>query len=154
MEIRDPQLIRIWQQKNLPVVYHQGKGKPILFRVPFAPGNRDWVRGEHRHKPVWNAKMICWETPLAWFDELIAQSLKRFSKTYVVQVHKELQKCAPACWSASGYHCECSCMGANHGTGSPGANWREISETFAFQWGERKYACRLISAKIREERLN
>jgi hypothetical protein len=55
-------------------------------------------------------------------------------------------KCAPACLYAVGYHCECSCMGANHGTGHPGGRWHEVSDTFAFNWGPKQYACRLIAA--------
>jgi hypothetical protein len=37
-------------------------------------------------------------------------------------------------------------MGMNHGSGHPGGHWREVSDTFAFQWGPRKYACRLLAA--------
>jgi hypothetical protein len=147
MESRDPRLEAIWKQTAIPVVYRQVRPKPLLIRVPFAADNYGWLRGERRHKPKWDATYKRWETPVAWFDEVIQQSLNRYGRVYVIQLHKEHQKCAPACWNAKGFHCECSCMGANHGMGHPGGKWREVSETFAFSWGPRQYACRLITRK-------
>jgi hypothetical protein len=145
MEKQDPRLKSIWRQTETPVIYKQPRPQPILFKVPYARDNYDWVHGDKHHKPKWNSKFKCWETPISWFDELIEQALKRFGKIYVIQTYKELQKCAPACWNATGFHCECSCMGANHGSGDPGRTWQEVSDTFAFQWGPRQYACRLIT---------
>lgn len=146
MDAQDPRLREIWLQKVVPVVYRQVRPEPVLLRIPYAQNNFEWVRGEKRHKPDWNAKFKCWETPVSWFDELIERTLRKFGKVYVIQLFKEHQKCAPACWNAKGFHCECSCMGANHGSGHPGGRWHEVSETFAFQWGARKYSCRLITA--------
>lgn len=73
---------------------------------------------------------------------LIDQTLKRYGEAYVIQLNKEQQKCAQACWNAQGHDCECSCMGANHGNGHPGGRWHEVSDTFAFQWGPTQFACR------------
>lgn len=146
MDRQDPKLRIIWHQTEAPVIYRQARPAPVLLRLPHSSDNYDWVRGDNLRKPIWNHKFKCWETPVSWFDDLIQRSLKRFRKVYVIQLHKEHQKCAPACWNANGFHCECSCMGANHGSGHPGGNWHEVSETFAFQWGPRQYACRLIVA--------
>lgn len=146
MEAQDPHLREIWRQKAIPVVYRQSRPNPVLVRIPYSPSNFEWVRGERRHKPEWNSTYKCWETPVAWFDELVERTLRRYGRVYVIQLYKEHQKCAPACWNAKGFHCECSCMGANHGSGHPGGKWHEVSETFAFQWGPRKYACRLLTS--------
>lgn len=146
MDKQDSRLRKIWLQTEIPVIYRQTRPYPVLVRLPYSVGNYKWVRGDARHKPKWDPKYKCWETPVSWFDDLIQRSLKRFGKVYVVQLHKEHQKCAPACWDAKGFHCECSCMGENHGSGHLGGNWHEVSETFAFQWGPRQYACRLIAA--------
>src|SRR5690606_1987750 len=57
------------------------------------------------------------------------------------------QKCAPACWNAEGFHCECSCMSENHGGGHPGGSWYKVSETFAVSWGAQRYSCRHLKIK-------
>jgi hypothetical protein len=144
---KDPTLRIIWKQARIPVVYRQARPKPILVRLPFSPDNYSWLRGNHHHRPKWDRQHKCWETPAAWFDDLIRRVLNRYRQVYVIQVHREQQKCAPACWNAKGFHCECSCMGVRHGTGDPGGNWHAVSENFAFQWGPRQYACRLIVAR-------
>lgn len=146
MDAHDPRLRAIWTQSEIPVVFKQQRPEPLLVRLPFATDNASWLRGSSRRKPVWDGRRKRWETPVSWFDDLILRLLKKYGKTYVVQIHKEQQKCAPACWSATGFHCECSCMGQNHGSGHPGGKWHEVSETFAFSWDERKYACRLLLA--------
>ena len=144
MDNQDPQLREVWSQKLIPVVYRQGRPKPILLRLPYAENNYDWLRDDHQRKPKWDSKFKCWEVPNTWLDDLIRRTLKRFGRVYVIQPYKEQQKCAPACWNATGFECECSCMGENHGSGSPNGKWYVVSETCAVQWGPRKYACRLI----------
>lgn len=145
MEMNDAQLVEIWRRANPPALFRREGSLPILVRLPFASKNGEWLRGEKRHRPHWNSKYKCWECPVAWFDWLALRLVERYSQAYLIQIYREQQKCAPACWNAHGLHCECSCMGQNHGTGNPGRNWFEVSETFAFEWGPKKYACRLIS---------
>lgn len=146
MDVRDPRLVGIWKQQRIPVIFRQQRPQPMLVRLPYAPDNHAWLREKGRRHPNWNLRYKCWETPTSWFDSLVHRALTRFGKCYVIQPHKQLQKCAPACWNALGFDCECSCMGKNHGSGHPEGHWREISDTFAFQWGPRQYACRLIVA--------
>lgn len=147
MAEQDPKLREIWSQRQVPVIFRAGAGRPLIVRLPFSPSNSSWLRGENTRKPKWNSQLISWEVPVAWFDDLIHRLLKTYGQTYVIQLHREQQKCAPACWNAEGLHCECSCLGANHGSGHPGGDWHEIAETFACQWGPLQYACRLIVAK-------
>ena len=144
MEVRDPRLRAIWQRASPPVIFRRAGSNPLLVRLPYLATNFDWLRGDKRHKPKWNTRYKCWETPVAWYEWLARRLLKRYSAVYLIQLYREQQKCAPACWNAEGLHCECSCMGANHGSGHPGEGWREVSETFAFEWGPTKYACRLL----------
>lgn len=144
---QDPRLREIWKQTTLPVVYKQSRPKPVLVKLPYAHDNQLWLKGDKKRWPEWDPKYKCWEAPQAWFDYAIESSLNRYGKVYVIQLHREMQKCAPACWNAEGFHCECSCMGANHGSGHPHGQWHEVAETFAFSWGQIKYACRLLSKK-------
>jgi len=134
----------IWKQVGTPVIYRQGGGKPLMVRLPFAKDNRGWLQDDHRREPEWNARFKCWETPKSWFDDVVTRSLQRFGRIYVIQPYRVQEKCAPACWNARGFECECSCMGANHGSHNPSGKWRVISDTFAMQWHGRQLACRLI----------
>lgn len=143
----DENLRAIWRQSSIPVIFRRTRPLPILARIPFSNGNFDWLRNGRRSKPKWNAKFKAWEVPLAWFDDVIKQCLQRHQSAYVVQLYRSQQKCAPACWNAEGFHCECSCMGENHGCGHPGGNWHEVSETFAVSWGDQRYSCRHLKTK-------
>ncbi len=150
MILTNAQLREIWHQKKIPVVFRRGKGQRLMLRLPYSSENRHIVKGGHRNEPVWSDRFRCWETPRSWFNDLIERFLVRFNRVYVIQGFREEQKCAPACWNASGYDCECSCMGANHGTGNPAGCWHVVSETFAVEWSARKYACRLMERRAPE----
>lgn len=146
MQRQDPKLRKIWSQKTTPVAYRQAGSRSVLVRLPYASDNRSWLKDDHRINPRWDRRYRCWETPRAWFESLVQSTLRRFGRIYVIQPFRLQQKCAPACWNAGGFECECSCLGANHGSGNPSGRWYEISETLAVNWGERQYSCRLITA--------
>lgn len=144
----DGKLRAIWKQTEIPVIYRTGKKEPMMLKLPYDPDNRQWLRQDKtgRH-PVWNSKYKCWLLPRTRFDEMVEALLDRFHRTYVIQPYREKEICAPACWNAKGFTCECSCMGANHGRGNAGTGWFEISETLAVQWGPKKYGCRLLKLR-------
>ncbi len=146
MESHDPKLRAIWKQKKTPVVYRQVGSKPLFLALPYSKDNRDWLRGDHRNHPQWNSAFKCWEIPKAWFEDVARRSLSRFGSVYVIQPFRIQQKCAPACWNATGIDCECSCMGANHGSGDPIGKWHVVSDTCAVHWGDRQYSCRLVKS--------
>jgi len=143
---RDPHLREVWRQKKVPVVFRRERPLPLLVKVPYAVGNREWLRDDGRNIPDWDKQHEAWEIPQAWFEKTIKLCLRRYKACYVIQLHRERQVCAPACWNAEGIDCECSCMGENHGSGHPGGRWYEIGETLAVSWGVQRYACRLIRA--------
>ena len=143
---RDENLRAIWRQTKIPVIFRRERPSPLLARVPYARGNMEWLRDDGRNIPDWNQQYHAWELPQAWFEKTIKLCLRRYKRCYVIQLYREKQVCAPACWNAEGIHCECQCMGENHGSGHPGGRWYEIDETLAVSWGVQKYACRLIRA--------
>jgi len=134
----------IWGQKTIPVIYRRGHRLPLMIKLPYASDNFEWLRRDNRRKPDWNKQFTCWEVPNAWFEDVIRRALERYGRVHVVQPYRALEKCAPACWNAMGFECECSCMGENHGSQSPSRSWYVVSETFAFRWQDRQLACRLI----------
>jgi len=139
---------RIWAQPSVPVLLRRGKGKRPRLRLPFAPkkrDNRSWIRHGRRTDIRWDAGKKYWEVPQAWFNDLVDRCLEEFGKIYIIQPYREQEKCAPACWNATGHECQCSCMGEHHGTGGPEEGWNVVSDTFATRWGNESYACRLLT---------
>lgn len=145
MQGNDPKLLKIWTQKTVPVVYNQGCSKPLLIRLPFAKTNRSWLKATHKRDPTWDVTRKRWETPRSWYEDVVRRTLNRFGQVYVIQPFHTCEKCAPACWKATGIECECSCMGANHGSEDPPGRWYIVSEACAVSWGKREYSCRLIA---------
>lgn len=137
-------LASIWRQKAIPVLYRRGPGHPLLARLPYHLTNRPWLQASGRKNPIWLHKEKYWELPQAWFNDLVKRCAEKFGQVYVIQPYHQHETCAPACWNAAGEICECSCMGANHGSGHPGSGWKVVSDAFATRWGERELACRLI----------
>ena len=138
---------RVWRQKVLPVVYRGSGSKPLLLRLPYSKDNYAWLRNDNQRKPKWIPKYTCWHIPKSWFNDIVDRALIRFDKIYVIQPYREQEKCAPACWKAKGHECQCSCMGANHGSQNPAGSWFIVSETFATQWRNQELACRLLTRK-------
>ena len=135
---------RFWNQTRLPVIFQRERPAPLLVRLPFAPDNKVWLRNQERSKPSWDKEHRAWEVPQAWFERVIRLSFTRYGACYVIQLYREKEVCAPACWNAVGADCECSCMGASHGSGQPVGRWYEVSETFAVKWGVQRYSVRLL----------
>ncbi len=137
---------KIWGQKTIPVIYRKGDGYPVLLRLPYIENNRNWLKNYRRNNPVWHSEKKYWEIPKAWFNDTIERCLLRFKRIYIIQPHRTNEICAPACWNAQGYECNCSCLGANHGSGG-NYGFFIVSESFAFKWGNSQLACRLLTKK-------
>lgn len=147
LRMMDDALFKIWNQTKIPVVLRRAnKGERLRARLPFAENNRQWLQNGRRISPIWFSEKKFWELPRAWFNDLVDRSLERFGKVYIIQPYREQEKCAPACMSATGHECQCSCMGQNHGAGVDGS-WFVVSETFATRWGDLQLACRLLIAR-------
>ncbi len=143
----DPaKITAVWGQKSIPVVWRSGeKGHALLVKLPYRIDNRALLGSLGRRHPEWNDAFKHWEIPKSWFNKFVNMALKRYGSIYVIQPYREQEKCAPACMNAAGHECQCSCMGANHGSGNDGS-WFEVSETFATRWKGNEIACRLMIA--------
>jgi hypothetical protein len=146
-------LRRIWKQDEIPVIVRKGKGYRLRVKLPH-PGESleeqriacallQAARPKGR-QPEWLDRYKGWEVAQDWFSELVDYILGKYPKLYIIQPYREQEKCASRCMNAQGHECQCSCMGANHGAGGPGAGWFEVSDTFATRWGESHLACRLM----------
>jgi hypothetical protein len=141
----DKGLGRILRQTRIPVVTRPKPG-PLQVRLPYDQTNRAWLREGHRSKPHWikSDNGDFWSAPASWFNELTRRLVSRFGAVYIIQPHNELEKCAPACWSAKGLECSCSCMGEHHGEGEPSGRWYVVDETYAFSWQGRSWRWTLL----------
>lgn len=145
-------LEQLWRQRSVPVLLRRGKGHTLLVRLPYAADNLSWLRTGRRRKLVWcPAPKGYWNLPASWFNDLVERCLSRWGRAYVIQPFCRQEVCAPARWHAEGHECNCSCMGANHGSQSPAGQWLVVSETFAVQWGRRTLACRLIEKPAKHQ---
>lgn len=134
----------IWNNGTVPIVIRRGGTQPIRLRLRFAKGNRKWLKKDSRKKePYWDQAGKYWELPASRFNEIVEMLLDRFGRVYIIQPYREKEVCARSCMEAEGFECECSCMGANHGSGIDNS-WFEVSDTFAVRYGGTKLACRLL----------
>ncbi len=142
------QVGEIWakaaQRDGTPALAQLGLTAPLLARFPYAGDNRNWLRGSRRTTIVFDRKEKHWQLAKTRFEEIVQLSLERFGRVYVIQRRNAMEKCAPACVNAKSFHCECSCLGRNHGSADPLAGWRIVSDAFAFTWRDLPYSCRLI----------
>lgn len=140
------QINYILQQKTVPVAIRMGTGHPLTVRVPYATDNMAWLQAGRRNRPKWKREQQEWEIPASWFNGFVDRALSRYGKLYVIQPYREMEKCADACMNAQGHECQCSCMGANHGSGG-GHGWFKVNEAFSFRWGVSTLACRLMEKR-------
>lgn len=138
-------LIAIWRQKDVPVLFRRGSGKPLLFGYTFTTESWKWLQTFGRRVPRWDERYNCWTVPASWFNPMVAGCLDLYGSVYIIQPYRAQEKCAPACWHAVYDECECSCMGLNHGSGHPEGNWKIVSDAFATRWNEQELACRLLT---------
>lgn len=141
----------VLRQIRIPTVIRGGPVAPLIVRLPFRSDNRSWLSALGRKRPLWLATETAWGIPKSWFEPLIQHCLARFAKCYVIQPTNRAETCAPACWNARGVHCECSCLGARHGSGDPEGRWHIVSETFAVRIGRREFSCRLLAGLGRQQ---
>lgn len=136
----------ILDQNHTPVALRFGKGHKLYVRVPFADDNRRWLQDGKRLSPIWLKERKQWELPQTWFNDIVNRCLQRYGRIYVVQPFRVMEKCSPACRNAQGHECQCSCLGANHGSESH-EGWFDVSDAFSLRWGKQEIACRLLSVQ-------
>jgi len=143
----DSELQRVWNQTRIPVIVRSDeKGVRLKVRLPFRDDNRKWLQEDRRSDLVWVKAEKLWYLPKSWFDDLVDRAMARWGSVYIIQPYRVTEVCAPACWNAMGHICDCSCMGANHGTGD-GTGYFVVSDSFAISYGEKLLACRLLTAR-------
>lgn len=134
----------IWNNGRISVVLRRGGSKSTRIRVPFSKNNREWLKnGPRKREPIWNKEKKYWELPASRFNEVVKMILNKYGKVYILQPYREKEVCSPSCINAEGFECQCSCLGANHGSGNH-QGWYEVTEALAVKYGKTKLGCRLL----------
>jgi len=139
--------VRAWEQSSIPAVFYNPKMLALCVKLPYAEGNRQFLKSDRIRDPKWHREQKMWTVPKAWFNDLINRSLGRYGRVYVIQPYREREVCAPACWKATGYECTCSCLGSNHGRDWVDHTFFVVSNTYAVRWGGYRLSCRMLTAK-------
>src|SRR4051794_26479509 len=88
----------VWNQGTVPVILRRaGAGERLRLRIPLARNTLIWLQHGKRIAPVWLSREKCWQTPKAWFNDLVEMILRRHKKIYIIQPFREQEKCSPAC---------------------------------------------------------
>jgi len=148
MSDEEKKVISVWRQSAVPVIYREVKGRPLLLKLEYSYCNDLWLQKLGKSYPEWNSQYHHWEIPKSWFNDLVESSLKRCGQLYVIQPYNKNEKCCHACVNAGGHLCECSCMGANHGSQHDDNEWFSVSEAFVVNWKGRQLACRLMESNL------
>ena len=146
-EISSAEGARIWRNGVIPVIYRPDRQSDLLVRLPGARNAGLWndesfLRGDFLRQLTCDPKTKAWAIPRSRLNYIAARCLCRYQSLWIIQTYRPLEKCAPACWNAQGYDCQCSCLGENHGSGR--ALEHVVSETFAFERGGQKLAARFL----------
>ncbi|WP_152046751.1 hypothetical protein [Aureimonas psammosilenae] len=153
MSNNDQRLRDVWKQREVPVVLRRGgPDEKLRIRLPAGEEKFDWISSGRQHQPERFDDPHYWELGKTRFNDFVEQALDRFGKLYVIQPYREQEKCARACRHAKGHDCNCSCMGAHHGTGDGLGGWFDIGDAFSTRWGDRAVACRLMIRRPGVER--
>jgi hypothetical protein len=134
----------IWNNGRIPTIAIPPTGK-LRIRVPFNTSNRAWL-SIGRTDPEWDKAGKFWTAPRSWLNRMSKHIADSYGQIYLIQSVRDVEKCAPACWTASGVDCDCPCLGSNHGCDNDDS-WFVVSESYACRWGERRYSCRLIALR-------
>lgn len=123
-----PQRVTRTRPSDTVLVHKPPRGRLDVV-MPYLYGNRDWLKGIcGRIRPEWNGQRQCWEVARAHFIRLVPALAARHGHCEVWIDHSKQTICTDTCRNATGWECDCSCLGRAHGGGLPLAGFIERGE--------------------------
>lgn len=153
MKTRFDDAKKAWNQSEVPVILRRkkqaGQNPKLRIRLPVKGYHFQILKGanKHSHNPVHVAKGNYWEVAYNRLNELVRILATHYGKVILMQPVRHKQVCARACMEASGFECECSCLGENHGSNNMDSSWYEVDDTYAVRYGGEDVSLKIISAK-------
>lgn len=150
---------KAWNQKERPVILRcrksNGRNQKLRIRLPERGEHFTLLKGSNKfnHKPVYIASGKFWEVSYQRLNELVEVLAKFYGEVILMQPVKEKQVCARKCMEANGFECECSCLGANHGSENMNSSWYEVNDTYAVRYESDQVSLKVISAKSHDQLL-
>lgn len=136
---------RFWKQTRLPVVFQRQRPSPYWCAFLTRQITRYGSETVKEISRLGTKKMELGRSHKLGSNDSFAYRLQGTEPATLFSFTEKRSLC-PACWSAVGADCECSCMGANHSSGRPIGRWYEVSDTFAVMWGIQRYSARLLKS--------
>ena len=146
-----------WQQKDIPVIVRtrkRGGGNPKLrVRLPEYGDHYTLLKGTNKYNrnPVEVPAKRYWEVAYRRLNGLVEILANFYGKVILIQPVREKQVCARKCMEATGFECECSCLGANHGAYNMDSSWYEVDDTYAVRHGSEYASLKIIAPKDKSE---
>ncbi|MBN6040063.1 endonuclease domain-containing protein [Amycolatopsis sp. 195334CR] len=130
--------------RGVPVVWLPRDGK-VVAKIPARKGNRRWL---HKTVRIRSPRLVDdrWLLPRNCLVRLVTAAIDRYGFIAVCRDMSMLSRCNRACLEATGFECDCSCLGAHHGTDSAG--WFErAGDAMVTDLGESKRTVIVYGAK-------
>ncbi len=152
MNKRYDQAKTAWNQRVIPVILRRkrsNEGNPKLrIRLPECGSHYHLLKANpNNHNPVHIKNGDYWELPYSRLNSLVRILGDHYGKVILMQPVKHKQVCAKSCMDAGGFECECSCLGANHGSHNMDSSWYEVDDTYAVRYGEEEVSLKIITKK-------
>lgn len=153
MKTRFKNATEAWQQFEIPVIVRtrkiEGKNPRLRIRLPEHPDPFALLKGVNKRNrnPIEKEKQRYWELAYGRLNEMVETLSKTFGHVILIQPVRETMVCARKCIEASGFECECSCLGANHGSQHMDSAWYEIEDTYAVSHGAEYASLKVILPK-------
>jgi len=142
-----------WNQHSVPVILRRKRtreGNPVLrIRLPRRHTNYGVLKGDkpQNRNPEYRSEGDFWEIPYSRLNDIVRILVAYYGQVILMQPVKHRQVCARACMEAAGFECECSCLGANHGSNNMDSSWFEVDDTYAVMYRDEEVSLRVISKK-------
>ena len=102
---------------------------------------------KNNHNPVEFHDKHYWEIAYGRLNEIVEILARFYGKVILIQPVRDKQVCARRCMEADVFECECSFLGANHGSENMDSSWYEVDDTYAVRHGPEYASLKVISAK-------
>lgn len=109
-------------------IYRPLRGRALL-RVPFARGNRRWLRDALGCRPEWDSERRAWLVAREHLQRAIALLAETHGRVALALEYRLTDRCDIRCQAARGDDCVCSCLGEHHGGGRAVRGWRVVGDT-------------------------
>lgn len=119
----------------VPLIWLPRDGK-VIAKIPARKGNRHWLQQSVRvRSPRFESDR--WILPRNCTTRLVIAATDRYGQVVVCRDMTKLSRCTQSCLDASGFDCDCSCLGLHHGEN--GQEWfNQLGDVAVADLGETK----------------